>query len=253
MGLGPSLQIGAALLRFAAMYGFRNIQSLVRKVNGSGYRGSRRMKASGAEYPFVEVMAGHLEGSEDTVPLATSKVWVANVEAQYRQPFRWHATANGSKMIETLYSEWLGGEDSEKRRFDAGGRILRHVDRSVHLRLGRDCSRIRGNIQTYKEQVEKFGRKEAKSWQKEPQLLVACRVAAMSEHDLVHAESVQSLDFSPPLSPRTVASREEAARRREQDQLLALTLQKQATEKARQHQEAMYLSRGQTHENRRRE
>ncbi|KAI8812535.1 iron hydrogenase [Cladochytrium replicatum] len=137
------VQNGEVVLRFAAMYGFRNIQSLVRKVKGSGSRVARRTKASG-EYHFVEVMAcpsgcvnggGQLkpaqtmglpyvdsmvsgESSEDSVPWATSKDWVSKVEAEYRQLSRCGAleTPDQNPLIATLYSEWLGGEESEKAR-----------------------------------------------------------------------------------------------------------------------------------------
>ncbi|TPX37701.1 hypothetical protein SmJEL517_g00732 [Synchytrium microbalum] len=133
------------LLKFAAAYGFRNIQNLVRKIkqpnnstNGigsvnttvtaPGSRVSRRAGRQTAEsdHHFVEVMAcpsGCINGGGQLKPegdmttsssaAGTGKEWVAHAEAAYKSLEATQAP-EANQEIWRLYREWLGGEDSEK-------------------------------------------------------------------------------------------------------------------------------------------
>ncbi|KAF9110366.1 hypothetical protein BGX27_006461 [Mortierella sp. AM989] len=104
---------GEVLLKFAAAYGFRNIQNLVRKV-----------KTGKSPYHFVEVMAcpsgcinggGQLkpEGNNyTTVPL---KDWIAKVDQQYRNGVLARKPEE-NPVLEQLYQEWLGGIDTVKAK-----------------------------------------------------------------------------------------------------------------------------------------
>ncbi|KAG0264230.1 hypothetical protein DFQ27_001349 [Actinomortierella ambigua] len=100
---------GKVVLRFAAAYGFRNIQNLVRKVKGGK-----------SPYHFVEVMAcpsGCINGGgqlkqEASVSL---KDWIAQVDAKYREGILARKPEE-NPVLAQLYQEWLGGLDTEKAR-----------------------------------------------------------------------------------------------------------------------------------------
>ncbi|KAF9199030.1 hypothetical protein BGZ49_010910 [Haplosporangium sp. Z 27] len=103
---------GEVLLKFAAAYGFRNIQNLVRKV-----------KTGKSPYHFVEVMAcpsgcinggGQLkpQGDYTTVPL---KDWIEKVDQQYRSGAL-SRKPEENPALEQLYQEWLGGMDTPKAK-----------------------------------------------------------------------------------------------------------------------------------------
>ncbi|KAF9961410.1 hypothetical protein BGZ65_010767 [Modicella reniformis] len=99
------------LLKFAAAYGFRNIQNLVRKV-----------KTGKSPYHFVEVMAcpsgcinggGQLNPPGDnhaTVPL---KDWIGLADQQYRNSVMARKPEE-NPVLKQLYEEWLGGVDTPK-------------------------------------------------------------------------------------------------------------------------------------------
>ena len=99
---------GKPVLKFAAAYGFRNIQNLVQK-----------MKRGKCPYHFVEVMAcpsGCLNGGGQILPSngEVVKDLLSRVEAVYnsvsmRKP-------NENPLILQLYQDWLGGADSEKAK-----------------------------------------------------------------------------------------------------------------------------------------
>ncbi|KAG0236466.1 hypothetical protein BGW42_003372 [Actinomortierella wolfii] len=100
---------GKIVLRFAAAYGFRNIQNLVRKVKGSK-----------SPYHFVEVMAcpsGCINGGgqlkqEASVPL---KEWITQVDAKYRDGVLARKPEENPALAQ-LYQEWLGGMDTDLSR-----------------------------------------------------------------------------------------------------------------------------------------
>ncbi|XP_065909503.1 cytosolic Fe-S cluster assembly factor narfl-like [Dysidea avara] len=97
---------GQPVLKFAAAYGFRNIQNIVQKI-----------KRGKCPYHFIEVMAcpsGCLNGGGQVRPTEpeTSKELLDRVEAIYtavktRKP-------EENPLVERLYQDWLGGRDSEK-------------------------------------------------------------------------------------------------------------------------------------------
>ncbi|KAF9921116.1 hypothetical protein FBU30_008893 [Linnemannia zychae] len=104
---------GEPLLKFAAAYGFRNIQNLVRKV-----------KTGKSPYHFVEVMAcpsgcinggGQLKPPGDNFATVPLKDWIAQVDAQYRNGILARKPEE-NPFLEQLYQEWLGGIDTPKAR-----------------------------------------------------------------------------------------------------------------------------------------
>jgi iron only hydrogenase large subunit-like protein len=101
------------LLKFAAAYGFRNIQNLVRKV-----------KTGKSPYHFVEVMAcpsGCINGGGQLKPLGDNyatvplKDWIAQTDQQYRNGVLARKPEE-NPVLEQLYLEWLGGLDTPKAK-----------------------------------------------------------------------------------------------------------------------------------------
>ncbi|KAG0315907.1 hypothetical protein BGZ99_007180 [Dissophora globulifera] len=104
---------GEVLLKFAAAYGFRNIQNLVRKV-----------KTGKSPYHFVEVMAcpsgcinggGQLKPVGDNYATVPLKDWIMQVDQQYRNGVLARKPEE-NPVLEQLYMEWLGGIDTPKSR-----------------------------------------------------------------------------------------------------------------------------------------
>ncbi|XP_004621184.1 nuclear prelamin A recognition factor isoform X1 [Sorex araneus] len=95
---------GQVLLRFAAAYGFRNIQNVVLKL-----------KRGKAPYHFVEVLAcpgGCLNGRGQTHP--EDRALLGQMEALYAAvPVR---APESSAHVQQLYHEWLDGADSPRAR-----------------------------------------------------------------------------------------------------------------------------------------
>ncbi|KAI7901940.1 iron hydrogenase [Cokeromyces recurvatus] len=101
---------GRILLRFAAAYGFRNIQNIVRKI-----------KSGKCNYHYVEVMAcpggcanggGQLPPSTESGQVVNAKDWVSRVENLYR-------TSQGimpedNEIIKTIYNEWIVDPTSDR-------------------------------------------------------------------------------------------------------------------------------------------
>lgn len=96
---------GQVLLRFAAAYGFRNIQNLVQKL-----------KRGRCPYHYVEVMAcpaGCLNGGGQLkAPDTTGKEQLQQVERLYGA-VRTEAPEDVPRVQE-LYRDWLQGEGSEQ-------------------------------------------------------------------------------------------------------------------------------------------
>ena len=100
---------GRTVLRFARMYGFRHLQSLVRS-----------MKAGQCQYDYVEVMAcpsGCVNGggqlkTESKVPKVQREL-VRQVGEQYRAGEV--RSVGESGMVRQVYEEWLGCGVGEKR------------------------------------------------------------------------------------------------------------------------------------------
>ncbi|XP_050307953.1 probable cytosolic Fe-S cluster assembly factor AGAP009023 [Anthonomus grandis grandis] len=97
---------GKVLLRFAIANGFRNIQNLVQKL-----------KRGKSQYHYVEVMAcpsGCLNGGAQVRPKegVLQKEVIGELEKMYRSlPV---ATPEENKMVNSLYENWLGGQESDK-------------------------------------------------------------------------------------------------------------------------------------------
>ncbi|XP_055991171.1 cytosolic iron-sulfur assembly component 3 [Sorex fumeus] len=96
---------GQVLLRFAAVYGFRNIQNLVQKL-----------KRGRCPYHYVEVMAcpaGCLNGGGQLkAPDTPGTELLQHVERLYRE-VRTEAPED-VPGVQELYRDWLQGEDSEQ-------------------------------------------------------------------------------------------------------------------------------------------
>ncbi|KAK3886746.1 hypothetical protein Pcinc_009122 [Petrolisthes cinctipes] len=102
-----TLQVnGETVLRFALAYGFRNIQNLVQKL-----------KRGKSPYHYVEVMAcpsGCLNGGAQIRPEngVSAKDLVTKLEEAYENiPI---SNPESESKVATVYTEWLGGGDSEK-------------------------------------------------------------------------------------------------------------------------------------------
>ncbi|KAI8050216.1 iron hydrogenase [Syncephalis plumigaleata] len=97
---------GEPLLRFAAVYGFRNIQNLVRK-----------MKTRRAQYHYVEVMAcpsGCINGGGQLRPpneTSSVKEWVSKVDTLYHSVSDQWPEENADVI--SVYQQWLGQPGSE--------------------------------------------------------------------------------------------------------------------------------------------
>ncbi|XP_020606297.1 probable cytosolic Fe-S cluster assembly factor v1g210509 [Orbicella faveolata] len=104
-----TLQVdGKEALKFAAAYGFRNIQNLVQKI-----------KRGKSPYHFVEVMAcpsGCLNGGGQIRPGdgETSKELISRLDELYNS-LRSRKPSENPAMVK-LYKEWLDGESSEKAK-----------------------------------------------------------------------------------------------------------------------------------------
>lgn len=97
---------GPPLLRFAAAYGFRNIQGLMRKV-----------KLGRCEYDYVEVMAcpsGCLNGGGQPKPAAgqTSAQLLEQLETLYADAGSGHGAVqpDADPAVQQLYHEWVQGQ-----------------------------------------------------------------------------------------------------------------------------------------------
>ncbi|KAG0616101.1 hypothetical protein M758_5G090500 [Ceratodon purpureus] len=103
-----SLEVdGKKVLKFACVYGFRNIQNIVRQIKGGR-----------CDYHFMEIMAcpsGCLNGGGQIKPKKgqTAKELIQQLEGAYlnevdiRDPFN-------NEVVKGLYKEWLGHPGSQK-------------------------------------------------------------------------------------------------------------------------------------------
>ncbi|XP_031562291.1 probable cytosolic Fe-S cluster assembly factor v1g210509 [Actinia tenebrosa] len=102
-----TLQVdGKDVLKFAAAYGFRNIQNLVQKL-----------KRGKCTYDFVEIMAcpsGCVNGGAQIRPRQdeSSKDLISKVDNLYNSLSS--RSPNNNQAVTELYSTWLGGRDTEK-------------------------------------------------------------------------------------------------------------------------------------------
>jgi iron only hydrogenase large subunit-like protein len=119
---------GVVKLRMARCYGFRNIQNLVRKLEGKGGKVAKKKGKEEHGWDYVEVMAcpsGCVNGGGQMPPVQggervyTPKEWLAQVEAVYQQQ---PVELPSEKRVEALYNEWFGEHKEEgwKRCIETG-------------------------------------------------------------------------------------------------------------------------------------
>ena len=97
---------GKPVLKFAAAYGFRNIQNLVQKI-----------KRKKCPYQFVEVMAcpsGCLNGGGQIRPRDGETVKELMVKLNELYETAEMADPGKSEGVKGLYADWFGGEDSKR-------------------------------------------------------------------------------------------------------------------------------------------
>jgi iron only hydrogenase large subunit-like protein len=114
---------GLIKLRMARCYGFRNIQNLVRKLEGKG--GKVLKKKAGREehgWDYVEVMAcpsgcinggGQLQPVNNMEKVYTPKEWLQLVEQIYQTQA---VELPSEERVEALYTEWFGDQRDEGRK-----------------------------------------------------------------------------------------------------------------------------------------
>lgn len=113
---------GQIILRMARCYGFRNIQNLVRKLEGKG--GKVVKKKPGKEdhwWDYVEVMAcpsGCVNGGGQLSPTILERVyspkeWLQQVEEVYQKQM---IELPSEERVEALYKEWFGDQREEGRK-----------------------------------------------------------------------------------------------------------------------------------------
>jgi len=106
---------GVVKLRMARCYGFRNIQNLVRKLEGKGKAVKKKAGAKEDQgWDYVEVMAcpsGCVNGGGQMPPASreervyTPKEWLQQVEAVYQTQA---VELPSEERVEALYTEWFG-------------------------------------------------------------------------------------------------------------------------------------------------
>jgi iron only hydrogenase large subunit-like protein len=106
-----------ATLRFAYVYGFRNIQNLVRKV---------KQNRGPVSFHFVEVMAcpsGCINGGGQSRPegFETKQVipseWIQSAEQVYRDVSLPLLDPDQNESVIQLYNEWIGGDVAKTVQF----------------------------------------------------------------------------------------------------------------------------------------
>jgi len=114
---------GKVKLRMARCYGFRNIQNLVRKLEGKGPKVVK--KKPGKEdhgWDYVEVMAcpsgcvnggGQLPTANNAVKTYTPKEWVQHVEETYQTQV---VELPSEERVDALYREWFGDQLEKGRK-----------------------------------------------------------------------------------------------------------------------------------------
>jgi iron only hydrogenase large subunit-like protein len=119
---------GEVKLRMARCYGFRNIQNLVRRLEGKSGRVVRRKTGKEERgYDYVEVMAcpsGCVNGGGQLPPpksevVYTAKEWLWQVENVYQTQA---IELPSPERVEALYREWFGSNYEEGRKCSIGTR-----------------------------------------------------------------------------------------------------------------------------------
>jgi len=131
-------EAGQVKLRMARCYGFRNIQNLVRKLEGKS--GKVVKKKSGKEehgWDYVEVMAcpsgcvnggGQLSAPGNTEKTYSPKKWLQQVEQTYQTQA---IEPPSEERVEALYKDWFGDNREEGRK-----RCIKTGYRGVEFTIG---------------------------------------------------------------------------------------------------------------------
>jgi iron only hydrogenase large subunit-like protein len=127
-----SLQVGGRrALRFAAAYGFRNIQGLMRKV-----------KAGKCEYDYVEVMAcpsGCLNGGGQLKPAApgeSAHQLIERLEQLYHGDSLLPRPPQANHSVQELYREWVGAAPYSARAQQLFHTQYHAREKSVTMTIG---------------------------------------------------------------------------------------------------------------------
>jgi iron only hydrogenase large subunit-like protein len=112
---------GQVKLRMARCYGFRNIQNLVRKLEGKGGKVMRKKGKEDHGWDYVEVMAcpsgcvnggGQLPAPKGET-VYSPKEWLKAVEENYQMQA---VELPSEERVEGLYREWFGDEVDQGRK-----------------------------------------------------------------------------------------------------------------------------------------
>jgi iron only hydrogenase large subunit-like protein len=124
---------GQVKLRMALCYGFRNIQNLVRKLEGKGGKVVKKMGGKEEHgWDYVEVMAcpsgcvnggGQLPAPTTAERVYSPKEWLQQVEQTYQMQ---STELPSEERVEALYKEWFGDQREKglKRCVQTGYRAV---------------------------------------------------------------------------------------------------------------------------------
>jgi len=114
---------GQVKLRMARCYGFRNIQNLVRKLEGKGGKVVKKKGKEDHGWDYVEVMAcpsGCVNGGGQLPPPNTNleqiyspKEWLQQVERNYQMQA---VELPSEERVEALYIDWFGDQREQGRQ-----------------------------------------------------------------------------------------------------------------------------------------
>ena len=113
---------GQVKLRMARCYGFRNIQNLVRKLEGKGGKVVRRKGKEDHGWDYVEVMAcpsgcvnggGQLPPPNNPQQIYSPKEWLQQVEQNYQMQA---VELPSEERVEALYIDWFGDQHEQGRQ-----------------------------------------------------------------------------------------------------------------------------------------
>jgi len=114
---------GKVKLRMARCYGFRNIQNLVRKLEGKGGKVVKKKGKEDHGWDYVEVMAcpsGCVNGGGQLPPPNTNseqiyspKEWLQQVEQNYQMQA---VELPSEERVEALYIDWFGDQREQGRQ-----------------------------------------------------------------------------------------------------------------------------------------
>jgi iron only hydrogenase large subunit-like protein len=114
---------GKVKLRMARCYGFRNIQNLVRKLEGKGGKVVKKKGKEDHGWDYVEVMAcpsGCVNGggqlpapNTNSEQIYSPKEWLQQVEQNYQMQA---VELPSEERVEALYIDWFGDQPEQDRQ-----------------------------------------------------------------------------------------------------------------------------------------